>query len=346
MRSTPAVTSGPVRFATEPPEARGLARDEVRLLVAEPRGVSHGIFRDLPDFLAEGDLVVVNTSATLPAAVDGDRAGRPVTVHLSSALPDGTWAVELRPGRRAGGPLRDLAPGDLVALPQGRLQALEPYPDPGADPAATRLWRARLVVRGAVHAYLARHGRPIAYSYVPDDWPLDSYQTAFAREPGSAEMPSAGRPFTAPLVTQLVTAGVAVAPLTLHTGVSSLERGESPLPEPYRVSAATAALVNHARSRGGRVVAVGTTVVRALETCSDPTGRVAAGQGWTDLVLGPRRRAHAVTGLVTGWHDEGASHLDLLAAVAGDDLVEQAYAEARAEGYLWHELGDAALLLP
>jgi len=341
-----ALRERPTRQATRPPEARGLARDEVRLLVARPGCVEHIVFRELPAHLAPGDLVVVNTSATLAAAVDGDRAGSAVTAHLSSALPDGTWTVELRPGRRATGPLRDVVPGETVTLPHGRLQVLAPYPDPDADPAAARLWRCRLVVAGPVPTYLARHGRPIAYSYVPDDWPLAIYQTVFGREPGSAEMPSAGRPFTDSMVTDLVTAGVAVAPVTLHTTVSSQERGEPPLPEPYAVPVATADLVNVTRSRGGRVVAVGTTVTRALESRADETGTVHPGGGWTTLVLGERRPARVVSGLVTGWHDEGASHLDLLTSVAGSDLVEAAYAEARAEGYLWHELGDAALLLP
>ncbi len=336
----------PLRHASTPPEARGLARDEVRLLVASPSGVSHAVFRDLAAHLRAGDLVVVNTSATLPAAVDGTRAGAALTAHMSGVIPDGAWAVELRPGRRASGPLRDVAAGDIVSLPGARLQVVAPYPDRDADPAATRLWQASLVGPDDVPQYLARHGRPIAYSYVPDDWPLDLYQTVFGRVPGSAEMPSAGRPFTDAMVTDLVTAGVGVAPITLHTGVSSQEPGEPPLPEPFVVPPATADLVNHTRARGGRVVAVGTTVTRALETVAEPDGTVCTGDGWTDLVLGPDRPARAVTGLVTGWHEEGASHRSLLAAVAGERLVARAYTEARAEGYLWHEFGDSALLLP
>jgi S-adenosylmethionine:tRNA ribosyltransferase-isomerase len=202
------------------------------------------------------------------------------------------------------------------------------------------------VVPGSVPAYLARHGRPIAYSYVPADWPLATYQTVFGREPGSAEMPSAGRPFTEALVTGLVAAGIAVAPVTLHTGVSSLEPGDPPLPERYRVPAATARLVGHTRRHGGRVVAVGTTVTRALETVAGVDGTLRAGDGWTELVLGPARPARVVDGLDTGWHEPGASHLQLLEAVAGPRLVASAYDEARAAGYLWHELGDSALLLP
>jgi S-adenosylmethionine:tRNA ribosyltransferase-isomerase len=342
--TTETLASGPVRYAAEPPEARGLARDEVRLLVGRPGTVEHTRFRDLPAYLRPGDLVVVNTSATLAAAVDGRWAGEPVTVHFSAALPDGTWAVELRPGRRADGPVAGVRPGDVVELPGGRLVVASAYPDEAAR--TSRLWRVRALVPAPVPAYLRRHGRPIAYRYVPDDWPLESYQTVFAVDEGSAEMPSAGRAFTDRMVTALVTAGVVLAPVTLHAGVSSAEAGEPPFPEPYRVSAQTARLVEHTKDHGGRVVAVGTTVTRALETVADEDGRVSAGSGWTDLVLGPDRPARVVDGLVTGWHDAGASHLLLLEAVAGRELVASAYSAARAEGSLWHELGDAALLLP
>ena len=344
MTADALVRTGPVRSASMPPEARGLSRDGVRLLVARPGSVQHARFRDLAGFLEPGDLVVVNTSATLAAAVDGRGRQGQVTVHLSSELPDGTWAVELRPGRRADGPLPGVAVGDTVELPGGRLRVVAPYPD--ASAATSRLWQARLVVPGPVPAYLARHGRPIAYSYVPDDWPIDSYQTVFGREPGSAEMPSAGRPFSDAVVTDLVTAGVSLAPVTLHTGVSSQEAGEPPLPEPFRVPAATAHLVQHTRRLGGRVVAVGTTVTRALETAAAEDGTVRPAEGWTDLVLGPERPARVVDGLVTGWHEPGASHLRLLEAVAGRELVASAYDAAYTAGYLWHELGDSALLLP
>jgi S-adenosylmethionine:tRNA ribosyltransferase-isomerase len=335
-----------VRSAAEPPEARGLPRDGVRLLVARPSSVTHAVFADLPAFLAPGDLVVVNTSATLAAAVEGRRraTGASVTVHFSTALPEGGWAVELRPGPRASGPLRDVVAGEHVDLCDGLLTVVEAYPD--ADATGSRLWRAEVDLPLDVPRYLARHGAPIAYDYVPDRWPLESYQTVFAQEPGSAEMPSAARPFTGQLVADLVGAGVVVAPIRLHTGVSSLEKGEPPLPEPFRVPATTARLVNLTRASGGRVVAVGTTVTRALESVAGRDGVVTPGSGWTDLVLGPRRPARVVDGLITGWHEPGASHLLLLEAVAGHALVAAAYRDAAAHGYLWHEFGDSALLLP
>lgn len=159
-------------------------------------------------------------------------------------------------------------------------------------------------------------------------------------------MPSAGRPFTTGLVTELVARGVLIAPVTLHAGVSSLERGEAPYPEPYRVPATTARLVNAVHGWGGRVVAVGTTVVRALETVAGPDGAVHAGEGSTSLVVTPERGLRATDGLITGWHESDSSHLELLEAAAGPDLLERCYRAARAQGYLGHEFGDLNLILP
>jgi S-adenosylmethionine:tRNA ribosyltransferase-isomerase len=208
------------------------------------------------------------------------------------------------------------------------------------------MWVASAAAGGGFSGYLDRHGRPIRYSYVPQGWPLAAYQTVFARSPGSAEMPSAGRPFTDRLVTELVAGGVVIAPITLHAGVASLEAGEPPLPERFTVPAPTAELVNLTRSAGRRVIAVGTTVTRALESAADPGGTVRARRGWTDLVLGAGHPARVVTGLITGWHDPEASHLALLEAVAGPNLVRGAYQAAEQAGYLGHEFGDSCLLLP
>jgi S-adenosylmethionine:tRNA ribosyltransferase-isomerase len=329
------------RDATEPPEARGLARDGVRLLVADGE-IHHARFRDLGRFLRPGDLLVVNDSATIPAAVDATTGdGRPVNVHFATELAEHRWVVEVRPAGASNGPLDGVRSGDRFLLPSGAVLSLrEPYPTPDA----TRLWDADVAKVRNLHGFLERFGRPVTYSYVTRRWPLSAYQTVFGRRPGSAEMPSAGRPFTAELVTELVSSGVAVAPITLHTGLSSPEAGEPPAPERYAVPAATAALVNQTKASGGRLVAVGTTVVRALETVADVDGRMSPGSGWTDLVLGPCHPARSVDAIVTGWHASGASHLDLLEAVAGTERLEHAYREAAAGGYLWHEFGDSALL--
>jgi S-adenosylmethionine:tRNA ribosyltransferase-isomerase len=334
--------------AVEPPEAHGVARDAVKLLVARPGRVRHARFADLGDHLRPGDLLVVNNSATLPAAVDGRRAGQLVAVHFSVARAEKVWVVEPRPPGEAPGHLTDIRPGERIELTGGAAVLIaSSYPEPGVEGA--RLWTARVIIEGpegSVAAYLARHGRPIRYSYVRRAWPLRYYQTVFARHPGSAEMPSAARPFTAELVTDLVSRGIGIAPITLHAGVSSAESGEPPTAEQFEVPAATARMVNATRAGRGRVIAVGTTVTRALESATDSGGVVRQAGGWTDLVLGPGRPPRLVDGLITGWHDAGASHLLLLEAVAGPDLVAMAYREAVTHGYLWHEFGDSALLLP
>jgi S-adenosylmethionine:tRNA ribosyltransferase-isomerase len=336
--------------AAEPAEARGLRRDGVRLLVAEPGSVTHTSFDRIGQFLRPGDLLVINNSATLAAAVDarrpsahGEAVG--IAVHFSTPLDDGSWVVELRPAGRATGFLGDVRHAERIELPDGAaLTVLDGYPDP--EVVGGRLHRVRLAVEGDVMTYLDRHGRPIRYSYVEHAWPLSSYQTVFGVVPGSAEMASAGRPFSTALVTSLVADGIAIAPITLHAGVTSADPGEPPTPERIVVPPSTAALVNATRATGGRVIAVGTTPTRALETAAEADGSVHAVSGWTDLVLGPQRPARVIDGLITGWHDAGASHLLLLEAVAGAELVEAAYRAAIPGGYLWHEFGDSALLLP
>ncbi|WP_328304181.1 S-adenosylmethionine:tRNA ribosyltransferase-isomerase [Actinomycetospora sp. NBC_00405] len=327
--------------AHEPPEHRGLARDGVRLLVARPGVVEHRRFHELADVLDPGDLLVVNTSATLPAALDArHRDGRAMALHVATDLDDGDWVVE---PRRPDGPERDVAVGDRLTLPGVVLTLVAPYPD---EHARRRLWQARPWPAVGRAGYLATYGHPIAYGHLAGRFPLADHQTVYATEPGSAEMPSAGRPLSERLLVRVMARGVTVAPLVLHAGVSSQEKHEPPTAERYRVPPSTARLVNSARAAGARVVAVGTTVVRALETVAAPDGTVSPGHGWTDLVLGSHRPARTVDGLVSGLHEPEASHLALLEAVAGPALVGRAYDAAVAERYLWHEFGDSTLLLP
>jgi S-adenosylmethionine:tRNA ribosyltransferase-isomerase len=357
--------------AAEPPEARGLARDGVRLLAAVGDRIEHATFTGLDRFLNPGDLLVVNTSATRASAVDGERLGHgPVVVHCSTQQDDGSWVVEVRTAPAAAKPIRTLDPGTQIDVPDGVrliLRAAEPL-DQG--PAGPRLWRTQPLAPGAVNRMLARHGRPIRYGYLHGEWPISTYQTVFAEptphsgrppidsDPGlaenvdagaSAEMPSAGRPFSTELVTRLASRGVLFAPITLHTGVSSQETGEPPAAERFRVPARTAALVGWARATGGRVIAVGTTATRALESAytpgADRGGELRAADGWTELVLGPERPARVVDGLITGLHDPEASHLLLLESVAGAELVQRVYDAALDRGYLWHEFGDSCLLI-
>jgi S-adenosylmethionine:tRNA ribosyltransferase-isomerase len=331
----------PGREAHEPPEARGIPRDGVRLLVSRRAAgeISHHAFTGLPGLLLPGDLLVVNTTATIPAAVASDAGLR---VHFSTPLPDGSWLAELRaPAGAATRPYSGGSPGDVLTLPAGARLTL-------AGRVTGRLWRARLST--AVLPYLLRHGSHIRYSYVDRDWPTEAYQTVFARTPGSAEMPNASRPFTPQTVTSLVSRGIMIAPVTLHTGVSSLEGDEEPYPEPYDVPPVTARLVNVTRRAGGRVIAGGTTVVRALETAARidgvPAGQVAASSGWTHHVVTPQTGLRVVDGLLTGLHEPRSSHLRMLTAFAGTGLLGRCYDAAVEHRYLWHEFGDVHLLLP
>ncbi|HUQ64164.1 MAG TPA: S-adenosylmethionine:tRNA ribosyltransferase-isomerase [Acidimicrobiales bacterium] len=338
------------RIATEPAEVRGSARDDVRLMVARRHAATleSRPFPAIVDVLAPGDLLVVNVSATLPAALPATRAdGTPLRLHLSTRLSDEVWTVELREPAGAGTlPWSHGQVGEVVGLPDGgSAQLSRPYQRADAM-AATRLWTASLRMPEPLDQYLAEHGGAVRYGAGGRPWPMSAYQTVYANEPGSAEMPSAGRAFTTDLLTRLLSMGVGVAPLVLHAGLSSPESHELPYPEWFRVPPSTADRVNAARAGRGRIIATGTTVVRALETCADEQGRVRADSGWTNLVVGPQRPARAVDGLLTGWHEPGASHLRLLEAIAGRSMLERCYQRALADGYLWHEFGDLLLILP
>jgi S-adenosylmethionine:tRNA ribosyltransferase-isomerase len=326
--------------AHEPPEARGLSRDGVRLLVSAGDQVSHHRFTDLPSLLRAGDVLVVNTSATMPAAVSV--TGSELVVHFSTEQPSGRWLVELRRvSGKATEPHRHGEVGQRLPLLGGGSVTLRRAWSAG------RLWESDVDTLGrGVPAYLSAFGAPIRYSYVTSRWPLSYYQTVFGTTPGSAEMPSASRPFTDRLVTELVSAGVQFAPVLLHTGVASPEAHERPYPERFTVPATTASLINAARSDARRVIAVGTTAVRALETAADTRGVVSAATGWTDLIVTPARGVRTISGLLTGFHEPQASHLDMLTAITGPDLLNETYAAAVNADYLWHEFGDVNLLLP
>ncbi|MFF5978075.1 S-adenosylmethionine:tRNA ribosyltransferase-isomerase [Streptomyces olindensis] len=337
--------------ARVPVEQRGpgLDRDAVRMLVSRGAEVAHHAFTELPRLLRAGDLLVVNTSATLAAAVDGWAGHARVVVHFSIRGDDGRWAVELRePDGRGTTRARAAAPAGrevCVCLPGGvRLVLEEPL-----SGRSERLWWAR-VSGGGVPGLLREHGRPIRYAYTERDQPLAVHQTVFALPSGdgegSAEMPSAARPFTARLVTELVSRGVRFAPVTLHTGVASAEAHEPPYPERFAVPEASAGLINATKAGDGRVIAVGTTAVRAVESAAGGDGVVRPRAGWTDLVVTPERGVRVVDGLLTGLHEPEASHLLMLEAVAGRAAIERGYEAALRGRYLWHEFGDVHLLLP
>jgi S-adenosylmethionine:tRNA ribosyltransferase-isomerase len=262
-------------------------------------------------------------------------------LHLSTSLDDGRWIVEPRwldrgmTVRWQGTP-----PSRRLRLAAGASVRLDEPLDSGG-----RLWVASLDLDRPVLDWLAIHGRPIHYGHVAQRWPIELYQNVYATEPGSAEMPSAGRPFTDAMLTRLAAVGIGIAPLVLHTGVASLEADELPYPERLRVPAATASRVNATRDEGGRVIAVGTTVVRGLETAA-AGGSVRAFDGWTDLVITPEHSMRAVDGMITGWHEPVSSHLFMLEAMLGRELLLDSYNAALAMGFRWHEFGDSHLIVP
>ena len=364
--SAPSVLSRPFDFelpdeliAHEPPEARGRTRDGVRLMVSRISNdaVAHTHFSHFSDFLKRGDVLVINTSKTINAAFEATREAHDgstsdVMLHLSTRLfgRGEPWVVEVRHRSATGtSPLLDAQPDEILRLPGGATARLiSPYApgQVGLTSDRVRLWIAELWLPESGLDYAEQYGSPIRYSYVPRSWPLEYYQTVFADEPGSAEMPSAGRAFTNEMLQELGRKGVRIAPLVLHTGVSSLEIDEPPYPERYHVSYPTALAVNSARRLGGRVIAVGTTVVRALETAVADDGYVRASGGWTDLVITPDRGIRSVDGLLTGLHGPKASHLAMLEALAGRDHLSRAYEELVNQKYLWHEFGDLHLILP
>ena len=337
------------RTASSPAEARGIPRDEVRLLVADGDRVRHARFRDLANHLEPGDLVVVNTSQTVAGEADARLSGHLVVAHVAMDLRDGTWVVEIRTAPDASHPVLDAAPGQELNLVDTAttLTLLEAYPRIGSPTGVgNRLWRASYTGERPLREVLDEVGRPIAYGYLDRRYDLTDYQTIFGTTPGSAEMPSAARPFTPEVVTRLVSRGVGIAPVLLHTGVSSQEVGEAPQPEWFEVGASTARLVNSTRAGGGRIIAVGTTATRALESAVSTRGQLVAAAGWTERVVTRDHPPRVVDGLITGWHDPQASHLLLVESVAGAELAQAAYDVAVKTGYRWHEFGDSALFLP
>ncbi|MEA2646736.1 MAG: S-adenosylmethionine:tRNA ribosyltransferase-isomerase [Chloroflexota bacterium] len=325
--------------ASVPPEMRGLRRDHVRLLVIEreSRSVTHSRFDHVGAYLRPGDLLVVNTSRTLPAAVPARRAdGSIVQLRPAVRRPDSWDVLAVLPHPpftnvvlNEGEELR--LGDDMVAVVRRR------------RPDIPLLWELGVDRSGL--AEMVATGDPIRYSYVPRPIPLDFYQTVYAGRPGSAEMASAGRPFSRELLLQLRGRGIETAEILLHTGLSSYQDDDFDLEhhlyeEWYEVPEATAAAVN----RAARVIAVGTTVVRALETAASPGG-VRAQSGWTTLQVHPDTKLRAVDGLITGMHEPQASHFDILQAFLDDELLGRAYREAVEQRYLWHEFGDSTLIV-
>ncbi len=335
----------------KPTEIRGIARDKVRLMVSNKLTdeIEHTLFRNIIHYLQEGDVLVVNTSGTLKAALEAYRPdGTLLRIHLSTKLSNKQWIVELREviGKHTER-FKGASNGEVLQLSNGGTIVLQKpyYPEKDLHQEHLQLWKAEVRVADTVESYLDRHGMPIRYNYVESQYPQSYYQTIFAKEMGSAEMPSAGRAFTPQLITELVTKGIQILPIVLHTGVASLEIDERPYQEYYRVSTHTASALNLARQQNKRIIAVGTTVVRALETVTNKNGLTLSGSGWTDEFITPERGIFAVNGLLTGFHEPKASHLLMLETLTGRPHIEVTYQAAIEETYQWHEFGDLHLIL-
>jgi S-adenosylmethionine:tRNA ribosyltransferase-isomerase len=325
--------------AGQPPEMRGERRDHVRLLVVDRqrRTISHTRFDRIGRHLRPGDLLVVNSSRTLPAAIPAVRGdGSRVQLRLCVRRP-GEWdvlAVDPNP------------PFANVSLEIGETLQIAPALTAqvlGRRPDIPLLWRLTVSHDGL--GEIAQLGEPIRYSYVPTPVPLDYYQNVYAGRAGSAEMPSAGRPFSRELLARLRGGGIGSAAILLHTGLSSFQDdafdAEHHLFEEwFEIEPEAADAINLAP----RIVAVGTTVVRALESAADADGDVHATHDWSRLRVAADTPIHAVGALITGFHEPTASHLDLLRAFVDEPLLTRAYDEAMARGYLWHEFGDSMLI--
>jgi len=320
--------------ATEPAEYRGIARDAVRLLVTDraSRTHAHARFFELPSFLRAGDLLVVNDSATVPAAIVATRAnGQQIPLHVATMIDQQLWTAE---------PRGLVVVGEELRLPNGG----SAVPIAPIDPDRPRLWYVRFELPVPMQQYLAQAGEPIRYGYVTKRIPLSEYQTIFAREPGSAEMPSAARPFTSRVLAALRRRGVGNATITLHCGVSSFESPERPSFERFAVPYETVEAIDRARQRGRRVIAVGTTVLRALESAVR-NDRVVAASGWTDLVIDEAYTVRSVDGMLTGFHDPAATHRWMLQSLLDRELLDAAYDAAAERNYHYHEFGDAHLIV-
>ncbi|MEP7253164.1 MAG: S-adenosylmethionine:tRNA ribosyltransferase-isomerase [Ginsengibacter sp.] len=330
-----------------PTEERNMKRDEVRLMVtSDEEKIEHSTFNHLSTFLQQDDVLVVNTSATLPSALPvtlpGNREGR---LHFSTKMQGDLWLVEIR--ESSGNKTKRWKEGEEgMTFPLPLSASLTLQQKFYNDDQWLDLWIAAFNCNRPAEEYLANHAKPIQYENLDRVYPLSYYQTYFSFHPGSSEMPSAGRGFTVSLIERLLKKGISIVPVLLHTGVSSVEEHETPYPEYMEIDPVAAATINHAKQHGRRIIAVGTTAIRAIETAADEHGNVMSYRGNTDLFIEDGYTMKVTDGLLTGFHEPNASHLNILQTVAGFDHINNAYKEAIKREYYWHQFGDLHLILP
>jgi S-adenosylmethionine:tRNA ribosyltransferase-isomerase len=330
----------------KPTEERNLLRDEVRLLVTTSSGqIDHTRFNRLDQYLNPGDVLVVNTSATVPSALPVTLPnGQKGMVHVSSNINAHKWLIEIR----------EVSGNKTIRWKEGEEGMILQLPSSASitlkqryykDQQLLDLWYAEFRSNEQPVKYMAVNAHPIKYEKLDAHYPMSYYQTFFSFYPGSSEMPSAGRGFTKTLVDRLLKKGVVFAPILLHTGISSLEENESPYPEYMEIDPVSASIINMAKNQGERIIAVGTTAIRAIETAVNGDGNLVPYQGKTELFINENYTMKIADGLITGFHEPKASHLHILKAVAGFDHIENAYQTAIKADYYWHQFGDLHLIL-
>ena len=329
----------------------GGRRDGVKLLVVDRKGgaISSDIFMNLSEYINEGDLLVVNNSRIIKASLSAyfPRLGKYGDFNFGTSRTGGMVLAEPRPKELN----RDLRANDEVQLigPDVSAKLIRKHEE------FERFWWIDPGVDGNnLMTVMKSYGKPITYSHVAFPVSEDEYLTEFSRVPGSVEPPSAGIPFTEEVLDDVEGAGAEIAELTLHCNLGSLEffefsKKERLLNEEYSIPGRTLRKMVETRSNGGRVIAVGTTVVRALESYALENSidyrEEGSYEGSTDIFIKRGFNFRAVDGLITGMHDGGSSHIDMISALVGPEMLQTAYGLAVQWGYLWHEFGDMTMIL-
>ena len=336
----------------KPTETRGIPRDEIRLMVSNISNnhIEHTIFRNIGEYLRPDDVLVINTTGTLNTPLKAmTKDGISVKVHLSSKQKDNHWAVALRKATENEiENFHTVHQGEFLALDGGgSVEIIQPYCSKNSHQQHLQLWETKIHIEGDLQNYLDENTTPIFPNYIREQYPQSYYQTVFAKEMGSTQLASGGRGFTASLLTRLIAKGIQVVPVLLHIGGGIENIGKpGPFEEYYQVSEVTANTINKARKAGKRIIAIGTTVVRALETVANKDGFIKSGEGKTNKFITPEQGVYAIDGLVTGLQSPKASHLLLIEALTGRQHLEICYQEGIEQSYQWHKFGDVHLILP
>jgi S-adenosylmethionine:tRNA ribosyltransferase-isomerase len=335
--------------AKKTPVLRGINRDHVKLLVIDRNNARmyHSAFNHLSDFLRRGDLLIFNSSRTLPASLKtvNYNPQKNLEVRLAEHLSDDSWLV-LFLYQDKNHFHSNLKPGLKIEFESGLSATIVER-----NTRNPRLWKIKFSASGTeLINIFYQIGKPIHYGYISAPLPLEYFLTVFTRDPGSSEMPSAGRAFTWKMLFDLKNKGVETAFLTLHTGLNSytdddLNAGHQIADEEYFISESTAVKIESNKAGNGRIIAVGTSVARALESAALMKGKVIPGHAYTSLRITEGYEMKIANGLLTGFHEPEASHLDLMSAFLSPTQIKKTYEEAIERKYLWYEFGDLCLIL-